>query len=60
MSLMKKKLDEINTIVETYLRPIEEDTGKRKVCMESVNEKMRTFLINHGNLNQPLDPRWFK
>ncbi len=60
MSLMKKRLDEINTAIETYLKPIIDETGERKVCLESVSEKMRRLLIDHGNLNQPIDARWFK
>lgn len=60
MSLMKKKLDEINTIVDTYLRHIEEDTGERRVCLESVNPVLRQRLIDHGRLNQPVNPMQFK
>lgn len=60
MSQMKKRLDEINTVVETYLRPIEQETGDRRVCLESIDERMRILLIQHGNLQQALNPLLFK
>ena len=61
MSMMKKRLDEINTVVEEYLHRVIEDTGERKVCLDSVSPALRQMLIDHGNLNQPAhDPRVYK
>jgi len=61
MSLMKKRLDEINTVVEEFIRRATEDTGERKVCLDSLSPTLRQHLIDHGNLNQPVaDPRLYK
>jgi len=53
MSLMKKRLDEINTIVDSFIMKVEQDTGERRVCYDSLSPQLRKMIEDHGYLNQP-------
>ena len=49
MSLMKKRLDDINTECDRYLFEIEQDTGKREVMLHWVRDLTRINIVQHAH-----------
>mgnify|MGYP000880099438 FL=1 len=58
MSLMKKRLDQINTECDRYLFEIEQDTGKREVMLHWVRELTRINLTQHTQ--SPDNAEWWQ
>jgi len=58
MSLMKKRLDDINTECDRYLFEIEQDTGKREVMLHWVRDQTRIKLTEHCPSND--NAEWWR
>jgi hypothetical protein len=58
MSLIKKRLDELNTEVDQYLNDIESVTGQREVMEAYVSDRRREALRYHRALID--DYQWWQ
>ena len=58
MSLMKKRLDEMNTEVDQYLGVIETITGKPEVMLDYVSDRRQAALRYHRALID--DHQWWE
>jgi hypothetical protein len=50
MSIMKKRLDQINTDVDRYMNDIESFSGNKEIMLHYVSDHRRKVLIDHHAL----------